>query len=144
MHVWTSAGGSRYTTLLPHLPSSDPSTAPYVKYKKVTVPHVFLEYIYVLSIGLVVERHGSVNLILHILYIWFDGSNTLPLWLQCLLCSASVWNLTIFAQGRRHQNKNHYYRIHHRQRPITIGLFRTGGDSDSLSPPVPNGPGGDA
>ena len=34
------------------------------------------------------------------------------------------------------------YRIHHRQRPITAGLFRTGGDS--LSPPVPNGPSGDA
>jgi len=36
----------------------------------------------------------------------------------------------------------HYYRIHHRKRPITAGLFRTGGDS--LSPPVPNEPGGDA
>ena len=36
----------------------------------------------------------------------------------------------------------HYYRIHHRKRPITAGLFRTGGDSLSL--PVPNGPGGDA
>ena len=35
----------------------------------------------------------------------------------------------------------HYYRIHHRKRPITAGLFRTGGDS--LSPPVPNEPGGD-
>ena len=88
MHVWTSAGGSRYTTLLPHLPSSDPSTAPYVKYKKVTVPHVFLEYIYVLSIynhtsvGVGRETylhvsmlHGRVNLILNVLYIWFDGSD---------------------------------------------------------------------
>ena len=36
----------------------------------------------------------------------------------------------------------HYYRIHHRKRPITAGLFRTGGDS--ISPSVPNGPGGDA
>ena len=36
----------------------------------------------------------------------------------------------------------HYYRIHHRKRPITAGLFRTGGDR--LSPPVPNEPGGDA
>ena len=36
----------------------------------------------------------------------------------------------------------HYYKIHHRKRPITAGLFRTGGDS--LSPPVPNGLGGDA
>ena len=35
----------------------------------------------------------------------------------------------------------HYYRIHHRKRPITAGLFQTGGDS--LSPPVLNGPGGD-
>ena len=37
---------------------------------------------------------------------------------------------------------HHYYRIHHRQCPITAGLFRTGGDS--ISPPVSNGPSGDA
>ena len=36
----------------------------------------------------------------------------------------------------------HNYRMHHRKRPITAGLFRTGGDS--LLPPVSNGPGGDA
>ena len=35
----------------------------------------------------------------------------------------------------------HYYRLSHRKRPITAGLFQTGGDS--LLPPVSNGPGGD-
>ena len=45
-------------------------------------------------------------------------------------------------KGRIETKVKHYYRIHHRKRPITTGLFRT--DGDSLSPPVPNGPGGDA
>ena len=40
-----------------------------------------------------------------------------------------------------HVTDIHYYRIHHRKRSITADLFRTGGDS--LSPPVPNEPGGD-
>ena len=56
--------------------------------QKVVVPNVFLEYIYVLSIyshtsvGVGRETylhvsmlHGRVNLILHVLYIWFDGSD---------------------------------------------------------------------
>ena len=89
MHVWTSAGGSRYTTLLPHLPSSDPSTKVCMyNTTKGRCTECLLEYIYVLSIynhtsvGVGRETylhvsmlHGRVNLILHVLYIWFDGSD---------------------------------------------------------------------